>query len=87
MANSNSYRQEQELIFQQIEEMELGERQAQQAVQDALQERYTEERCAFIERLCRSKAFQNLVSFSAADEKVAIVQACIGAWEKAQANS
>lgn len=84
MNDPNRYQKEQDLIFQQIEKLELQERQANAAAQEALHDEELSERYKMIARLCRAKAFQDLMKVSTSDEKVEIIRACVRAWEKNQ---
>jgi hypothetical protein len=62
MSDADRYRKEQDLIFQEIEEMERREKQALVAAEEALHAAHMEDRYKFIVRLCRAVAFQNLMA-------------------------
>jgi|HubBroStandDraft_2_1064218.scaffolds.fasta_scaffold816815_2 hypothetical protein len=82
MSNADGYRKEQDLIFQQIEELERLESQALLEAQEALHAAHMEDRYKFINRLCRAKAFQDLMRSVSIDDRITIVRTCIQAWEK-----
>lgn len=80
--SADRYRKEQELIFQQIEELERLESQAMVAAQEALHAAHMGDRYKFIARLCRAKAFQDLMRSVSVGERISIVRSCIQAWEE-----
>jgi hypothetical protein len=82
MSDREDYRKQQDLIFQEIEELERLESQALDAAQEALHSAQLDDRYKFIVRLCRSKAFQDLMRSVSAEQRVEIVRACIQAWEE-----
>jgi hypothetical protein len=80
--SAEGYRKEQDLIFQQIEELERLESQAMMAAQEALNAAHLEDRYKFIIRLSRAKAFQDLMRSVSVEERISIVRSCIQAWEE-----
>ncbi|MGI0135028.1 MAG: hypothetical protein ACREBW_08750 [Candidatus Micrarchaeaceae archaeon] len=82
MNDQNRYQKEQDLIFQQIEELELQEKQAFVVAQEVLRDEELSERYKTIARLCRAKAFQDLMKVSTPDARVEIIRACVRAWEE-----
>jgi len=81
MDNSARYRREQDLIFQQMEEMERLEAQAFAAAQDAIEVAHDGELSKFIVRLCKAKAFRELMANVTDEQKVEIIQACVEKWK------
>ncbi len=82
MSKPEDYRKQQDLIFQEIEELERLESQAMAAAEEAMHAAQLEDRYKFIVRLCKSKAFQDLMRSVSAEQRVEIVRACIQAWEE-----
>ena len=81
MKDSDSFRKEQDLIFQQMEEMERLEAQALAAAQNTLETAEQKEFTQFIVRLCKAQAFRDLMAVSSDEAKVEIVRACIDNWD------
>jgi hypothetical protein len=87
MSDADRYRKEQDLIFQEMEEMDRREKQAIAATEEARRSAETDECARFILRLCRSKVFQDLLMAVPVDKRLEMIGACWKAREENQLRS
>jgi hypothetical protein len=86
MSNADRYKKEQDLIFQEIEEMEQLERQQNQSI--AARERIkallrTPQHSEYFFRLLHSKAFRGLLDTApSTEERWLMIEEVVHAWEK-----
>jgi hypothetical protein len=83
MSDADRYRKEQDLIFQEIEEMKVRERKARETTERALRAARIEDQNKSMTRLYRSTVFQKLLEALPPENQLELIIACERAWQEA----